>query len=305
MTAPSATAPASGVIRTDGADLYYERRGDGPPLLMIAGGGGDCGALADVAGVLAASHSVLTFDRRGNSRSRLHEAPAPITLAGQSDDALAVLRGNGFTSAAVFGTSGGAAVALDLTARHPGAVDAVVAHEPPLPAVLPDAGRYLAVYRDIERTLRDEGWQEALWQFQVRVGHVPPGQRAAAMAALLDPASILPPGPNLDLMARLAGNWEYMVRFEMLPCVHYRPDLESIAASRARIVLAAGTGTIAMSRRADLDVGDDPFHRPSLAITGALGAGRAEFAEFPGRHLAPLQQPGPFADRLRKVLAAR
>jgi len=32
------------IVKADGADLYVERRGDGPPLLMIAGGGGDGGA---------------------------------------------------------------------------------------------------------------------------------------------------------------------------------------------------------------------------------------------------------------------
>jgi hypothetical protein len=32
--------PTSDVIRADGADLYLERRGDGRPLSMIAGGGG-------------------------------------------------------------------------------------------------------------------------------------------------------------------------------------------------------------------------------------------------------------------------
>lgn len=38
------TTVTPGVARADGADLYFELRGDGPPLLMIAGGGGDGGA---------------------------------------------------------------------------------------------------------------------------------------------------------------------------------------------------------------------------------------------------------------------
>jgi hypothetical protein len=36
----------------------------------------------------------LYFERRGNSRSRLHGAPRPLSLAEQSGDAIAVLRAN-------------------------------------------------------------------------------------------------------------------------------------------------------------------------------------------------------------------
>ena len=43
----------SGVARADGAELYFERRGDGPPLLLVAGGGGDCSASWPLANELA------------------------------------------------------------------------------------------------------------------------------------------------------------------------------------------------------------------------------------------------------------
>ena len=69
------------IVKADGADLYAERRGDGPPLLIIAGGGGDGGALTTLAGILAASYTVITYDRRGNSRSPLHHDPVKITIA--------------------------------------------------------------------------------------------------------------------------------------------------------------------------------------------------------------------------------
>jgi hypothetical protein len=62
------------------------------------------------------------------------------------------------------------------------------------------------------------------------------------------------------------------------------------------VALAAGTDTIALAERADLR--HDPFHRPCTAIAARLGA---EFAEFPGGHLAPMELPAPFAARLRDV----
>jgi pimeloyl-ACP methyl ester carboxylesterase len=74
------TTLTTGVVRADGADLYTERRGDGPPLLLIAGGGGDCGAFSALADLLASRYTVLSYDRRGNSRSPLHHEPAAITI---------------------------------------------------------------------------------------------------------------------------------------------------------------------------------------------------------------------------------
>jgi hypothetical protein len=62
------------------------------------------------------------------------------------------------------------------------------------------------------------------------------------------------------------------------------------------VVLAAGTDTIALAERADLR--HDPFYRPCTAIAARLGA---EFAGFPGGHLAPMEFPVPFAAGLCDV----
>lgn len=290
------TTMTAGMAKGDGAGLYFERRGDGPPLLLITGGGGDAGYYSTLADLLAQQFTVLTYDRRGNSRSLLQHDPVSITLAGQSADALAVLQACGFTSARVFGNSGGAIVALDLAARHPEAVDAVVPHEPPLPRVLPDAADFLAVYDEIDRVLATDGWRAAFTLFQVRVGHLTAAQQQATMAVLLDPASVLAPGPHLELMTRVSGNWEYLTRFEMQSFVRYRPDLDRIAGYRVPVALAAGEDTIALARRGDLP--DDPFHLPCATIADRLGA---ELATFPGGHLAPMEEPAAFAARLREV----
>jgi acetyltransferase/esterase len=280
-------AVTTGMAQADGADLYFERRGAGPPLLMIVGGGGDCGAFEALADILASSYTVLSYDRRGNSRSPLRDGRVKIKMADQSADAVAVLRACGLESARVFGNSGGATIALDLAAHYPQVVEAVVAHEPPVPRVLPDADEHLAIYADIDRVLAAEGWREAFRVFQTRIGGLP-ADRPEMLAFLLDPARSLQPGPRLEMMKRASRNWEYMMRFEVRSFIDYVPDLDQIAAHKVRIALAAGAES-------------DPFERRvSATVAERLGA---EFVDFPGGHTAPVEIPGLFAVRLRALLA--
>jgi len=278
---------ASGFAEGDGADLYFERRGDGPPLLMITGGGGDCAYYSAAADLLASDYTVVTYDRRGNSRSRLHGAPVPIAMAQQSADAVAVLRACGFAAAMVFGSSGGATIALDLAARHPQVTRTVIAHEPPIPKILPDAAGYLAIFDEIEQVLQAQGWQAAFTVFLTRVAHLPP-DRPDLITALLDPAQVLPPGPTLEVLKRVSGNWEYLIRYEMRPFIDYVPDLGQIAASGVGVVPAAGSESDEISRHM------------CTVLAARLGA---EFAEFPGGHDAPVEIPVDFAAALRPLLA--
>ena len=100
-------------------------------MLLIAGGGGDAGSYSEIADSLADDYTVLTYDRRGNSRSRLRTDPAKLRVEEQSaEHALAVLEHNEISSASVFGSSSGAVIGLDLAARFPHAVELLVAHEP-------------------------------------------------------------------------------------------------------------------------------------------------------------------------------
>jgi pimeloyl-ACP methyl ester carboxylesterase len=277
-----------GRAQSDEADLYFERRGDGPPLLLITGGGGDAGYYAPLAGILADEYTVLTYDRRGNSRSRLPRGPVTVTISGQSTDAIAVLHANGFPRAHIFGNSGGATIALDLAAYHPQAVETVIAHEPPVPRVLPDPGDILAFYDEFDRVLASEGWQPAFTLFQARIGRIPPDQRLV-WDYLLRPAKVIPPGPHLDLMKRVSGNWEYMTRYEVRSFIDYLPGLDKIVANRVRIALARGAET--------LDVAEIQM---TEAVAERLGA---ECAVFPGGHTAAMEIPGAFAVTLRDLLA--
>jgi pimeloyl-ACP methyl ester carboxylesterase len=277
--------PATGFAPAAGADLYFERRGAGPPLLLIVGGGGDCGYYRRLGEILADEHTVLSYDRRGNSRSRLHGPPQPIGIAEQSNDAIAVLQANGFAAARIFGNSGGATIALDLAAHHPAVVEAAVCHEPPIPLVLPDAADYLAIYDEIERGLRDDGWESAFTMFLERIMGTPP----PAVKTVIHPGPTFGPSPVRELLARVAGNWPYLTTYEIASFIHYRPDLDRIAANHTRIAFGRG----AASR--------DPVVIGMCAV--AAERLRAECVEFPGAHTGPMDVPVAFAAALRGLLA--
>lgn len=247
----------SGFAKTKDVDLYFERRGSGLPLLMIVGGGGDCGVYAPAAELLSESYTVLTYDRRGNSRSRLRGRQVRTNPSEQSEDAIAVIKTNGFESALVFGSSGGAIVALDLAAHHGGAIDAIVADEPAVPSVLPDVKDILASYDDVYRLTETEGWRVGFTRFLGLNNLVRPGDDGA-IRALLEPGSVLPPGPLLDLLSRESVNWEYMMEYEVQPFVEYVPDLSAIRRSGVRIALAGGA-----------DTRDMYYHRASEVIAGS------------------------------------
>lgn len=118
--------------------VHREVRGRGPAVLLIPGTPGDGGQFDAVARELAASHTVVTYDRRGTSRSPEPANWAVTSVAEQADDAAALLAEEGVGPALVYGTSNGAAVALELTLRHPEMVSALILHEMPLLTVVAD-----------------------------------------------------------------------------------------------------------------------------------------------------------------------
>ncbi len=148
-----------------GAAIHYETRGTGPLLLIIPGGPQDAGVFADLATGLADRYTVVAYDPRGNSRSVVDGEPAALDLDVQGDDAAALIQAFGGSPAAVFGTSGGAQIGLNLAARYPDLVSVLVAHEPPTIMLLDDPSVALAADTEIHDTYRREGVDAAMQRF--------------------------------------------------------------------------------------------------------------------------------------------
>src|SRR6266536_4799362 len=169
----------TGFVSIEGDELCYEVRGQGAPLLMIPGGGGDGRIYSFVADVLCDEYKVITYDRRGNARSTCND-PQNFEISQQSRDAVAVLQAAGETSAFVFGNSSGAVIALDIAKTYPQAIKAIVAHEPPITRVHPRAKKWQRFFAGVYGTAFSLGTTVAMIRFVLGVGlPLPRGSRAA------------------------------------------------------------------------------------------------------------------------------
>ncbi len=117
------------LIEANDATLYYERRGLGPTVLFISGATGDAGHWTEVANILADESTVVTYDRRANSRSPRPPGWDSTTIDEQADDAAALLTGLQLAPAVVFGTSAGGGILANLCVRHPELLSGAVFHE--------------------------------------------------------------------------------------------------------------------------------------------------------------------------------
>src|SRR3954471_24572829 len=164
MTLPSTATTHS--VTVPGARLYYEVRGAGPLVLVIGSpmASADFASLADA---LAGDHTVVTYDPRGHANSTIDNPDEDSTAESRADDIAAILDDLGAQSADVFGSSGGAVTGLTLVTRHPGRVRTLVAHEPPLLELLPDAAAQRANTDAIIDTFHTAGVHAAWYQFMI------------------------------------------------------------------------------------------------------------------------------------------
>ncbi len=259
----------SRMVDVDGAQLHVEIRGSGPALLLIPGAGGDAGYFSGLADNLADAFTVITYDRRGNSRSTGRE-DAPMSVAQQAGDARALIYELAGGRALVFGNSGGAIVALDLAARHPDALLGVIAHEPPVVGVLPADDPWSDFFDRIGDRYAEAGPQIAGGEFIATV-------RGEGTYTWPD-----------DLMGRFVGNVDHLFRWEWHAWGAFRPDEKLLSNVGFPLALAAGSADRGLY-----------YARPSVEIASRIGA---PWIEFPGIHLEFLRHPEPFGAALRAAL---
>ncbi|GLU49176.1 alpha/beta fold hydrolase [Nocardiopsis ansamitocini] len=113
---PHATSP-------DGTRIAYQPRGEGAPLVLLAGQANNHHWWDDVRDDFP-DHRTVTLDYRGTGES--DKPDAPYSTEGFAEDVVAVLDDLGVERADVYGTSMGGRVAQKLAARHPDRVRSLV-----------------------------------------------------------------------------------------------------------------------------------------------------------------------------------
>jgi len=105
--------------------FYYERQGDGAPLLFISGTGSDLRVRPGVLdGPLPKAFDVLAYDQRGLGQTS--KPDIAYAMADYADDAAGLMTAIGWDSAHVVGLSFGGMVAQELAIRHPDRVRRLV-----------------------------------------------------------------------------------------------------------------------------------------------------------------------------------
>jgi len=135
-------------VGVGGVRLYYEWRGEGPSVLFISGASGDAGHWTGVADALATQYTVVTYDRRGNSRSPRPADWTGTTIEEQAEDAAGLLEALDLAPAIVFGTSAAAGILAGVSLQRPEVVRGAIFHEPVFPSGFPSMDTVQAARRD-------------------------------------------------------------------------------------------------------------------------------------------------------------
>jgi pimeloyl-ACP methyl ester carboxylesterase len=271
----------TGWLQTDEVTLYYTIRGAGPPLLILQGGAGNADGAEDLANLLAGDFTVITYDRRGLSRSTPIQTER-YDIAAHADDAALLIVALADEPAFVFGSSIGALIGLELTARHGAHVRTLIAHEPPVLQLLERADREEALLRHREalETFQRDGIPAAMKLMVALAGFDindrEPEVGAAALAA--DPR----------VAAQRFEDLKHFLTYDVPAVMRYQPDIDGLTAARSRIIPAGGSSSSATM----------PF-RCATAVADALGV---KVVEFPGGHSAYILRPKAFAAKLREAL---
>ncbi len=281
-------------LETPEATIVYDVQGplptaDGRPPLFMIGQPMDAGGFRTLASYFP-DRTVITYDPRGLGRSTRSDGRVDNVPAVQAEDVHAVIKALGAGPVEMFASSGGAVTALALVAAHPDDVTVLVAHEPPLALVLPDA-------EAVERA--EARFQDA---YAAR-------GRGAGMAAFIAMTSwrgeftedyFAQPTPDpaqFGMPAEDDGSRDDpLLSGRSSAVTSYRPDVDALAAAPTRIVIAVGEESMGTFTG-----------RTSVATADQLGQQATVFPShhggFVGGDSPYAGQPEAFARKLRDVLA--
>src|SRR4051794_25465722 len=281
------------ILKTAGADIAYDVHGplptaDGRPPLFMIGQPMTAGGFGTLLSHFP-ERTVITYDPRGLGRSARRDGRDDHDPTAQAEDVHGVIEALGAGPVDMFASSGGAVTALALVAAHPDDVVTLVAHEPPLIPVLPDAEaaeRARAGFRDAYEAGGSGAGMAAFiamtsWRGEFTDEYF--GRPAA------DPAQFgMPTEDDGSRDNPLLSDRSWAVS-------GYRPDFDALAAAPTRIVIAVGEESVSTFTG-----------RAAVATAELLGQRATVFPShhggFLGGEFGYAGQPEAFARKLRDVL---
>ncbi|MFG2041573.1 alpha/beta fold hydrolase [Dactylosporangium sp. NPDC048998] len=281
-------------LAAPGADLVYDVReplspADGRALLMI---GQPMTAVGfDALAANFTDRTVVTYDPRGLGRSVRADGRSDNTPQQQAADLHLLIEALGAGPVDVFGSSGGAVTALELVATHPGDVVTLVAHEPPINAVLPDAAGAERARAAFHEAYQANGFGAGMAAFIAMTSWQGEFTDAYFAQPAADPAMLgMPTDDDGTRDDPLLSKHSWAIS-------DYRPDKGRLNAASTRIVIAVGEESAGTYTA-----------RTAVATAALLGQQATVFPSHHGGFLGGQSgyagKPEEFAARLREVLTA-
>jgi pimeloyl-ACP methyl ester carboxylesterase len=285
--------PTMQMLETAGAAIAYDVHGplptaDGLPPLFMIGQPMDAGGFGALASHFP-DRTVVTYDPRGLGRSTRQDGRVDNAPTVQAGDVHAVIEAVGAGPVEMFASSGGAVTALALVAAYPDDVVTLVAHEPPLIAVLPDAEAAERARAGIRDAYEAKGWGAGMAAFIAMTSWRGEFTDDYFAQPAPDPARFgMPTEDDGSRDNPLLSDRSWAV-------TSYRPDFDALAAAPTRIVIAVG------------EESEGTFTgRTAVAAAELLGQQATVFPShhggFLGGQFGYAGQPEAFAHRLRDVL---
>jgi len=280
------------VLETAEVDIAYDLHGplptaDGRPPLFMIGQPMDASGF----GALAAhfpERTVVTYDPRGLGRSTRKDGRVDNAPTVQAGDVHALIGALGVGPVEMFASSGGAVTALALVAAYPNDVATLVAHEPPMIPVLPDAAAAERARAGVRDAYEAKGSSAGLAAFIAMTSWRGEFSDDYFAQPAPDPALYgMPTGDDGSRDDPLLSDRSWAV-------TSYRPDVDALAAAPTRVVIAVGEESMGTFTG-----------RTSMATAELLGQQATEFPShhggFVGGESGYASQPEAFARRLREV----
>src|SRR4051794_4595099 len=226
------------MLETTEADIAYDVHGplptvDGRPVLFMIGQPMDASGFGALASHFP-DRTVVTYDPRGLGRSTRRDGRIAHSPTVQANDVHAVIEALGAGAVELFASSGGAVTALALVAAHTHDVLTLVAHEPPLIPVLPDAEAAVRAQAAVRDTYEAKGWGHGMAAFIAMTSWQGEFTDEYFAQPPADPAAFGMPTED-------DGSRDHPLLSERSWAVTaYRPGVDALAATPTRIVIAVG-----------------------------------------------------------------